>query len=168
MYIINDRKCHKLLSKDGVTSQDLVIDKIEGLFEGIAVNVKLQRTRLASIGRTSSLTKNLDEYQYIICYDIRSIPDISPYKKELQKYRVLIFASFAKLISILTFLRSDKELQEWNRFAEVLLTQISETIVKVRANHKKHDCTKSKLTRSAFDFFGVPEEEVDRILQTLY
>ncbi len=28
-YIINDIKCHKLLSKDGITSQDLVIDRIE-------------------------------------------------------------------------------------------------------------------------------------------
>src|SRR5215469_12619591 len=86
MYITNDRKCHKLLSNDGITSPVLTIDKVEGLFEGITVNVKFQKTRFASIGNTSSLAKNLDEYQYIVCREIRSIPDINPYKKDLQKY----------------------------------------------------------------------------------
>src|SRR5207244_12290186 len=84
-YIINDIKCHKLLSKDGITTQDLVIDKIEGLFEGISVNVKLQRSRFASIGSTSSIAKNLDEYQYIVCSEVRSLPDSNPFNKELQK-----------------------------------------------------------------------------------
>jgi hypothetical protein len=103
-YIINDTKCHKLLSKDGITSQDLVIDRIEGLFEGIAVDVKFQRNKVASIGSTSTIAKNLDEYQHIVCSEIRSIPDSNSYKKELQKYRVLIIASFAKLIDILASL----------------------------------------------------------------
>ena len=167
-YIINDIKCHKLLSKDGITSQDLVIDRIEGLFEGIAVDVKFQRNKVASIGSTSTIAKNLDEYQHIVCSEIRSIPDSNSYKKELQKYRVLIIASFAKLIPILTSLTSDKDLQEWNHFAQVLLTQISETRFNARVNQKRYDGTNSKLVRSAFDFFGVPEEEVDRLLQAVY
>ena len=168
-YIINDIKCHKLLSKDGITSQDLVIDRIEGLFEGIAVNVKFQRNRVASIGSTSTIAKNLDEYQHIVCSEIRSIPDSNPYKKELQKYRVLIIASFAKLIPILaSSLPSDKDLQEWNHFAQVLLTQISETRFNARVNQKRYDGTNSKLVRSAFDFFGIPEEEIDRMLHEVY
>ena len=167
-YIINDIKCHKLLSKDGITSQDLVIDRIEGLFEGIAVNVKFQRNSVASIGSTSTIAKNLDEYQHIVCSEIRSIPDSNPYKKELQKYRVLIIASFAKLIPILASLTSDKDLQEWNHFAQVLLTQISETRFNARVNQKRYDGTNSKIVRSAFDFFGISEEEVDNILQNIY
>src|SRR5919108_224244 len=87
-YIITDIKCHKLLSKDGVTTQDFVIDKIEGLFEGISVNIKLQRSRFPSIGSTSSIAKNLDEYQYIICSEIRSLPDSNSFKKELQKKKL--------------------------------------------------------------------------------
>jgi hypothetical protein len=110
----------------------------------------------------------LDEYQYIVCSEIRSIPDINPHKRELQKYRVLIIASFTKLIDILTSLSSERNLQEWNRFAQILLTQVSETLVKLRFNQKRHDGTNSKLMSSAYDFFGVPEEEVDRILQTVY
>jgi hypothetical protein len=86
----------------------------------------------------------------------------------LQKYRVLIIASFAKLIAILASLTSDKDLQEWNHFAQVLLTQISETRFNASINQKRYDGTNSKLVRSAFDFFGVPEEEVDRLLQAVY
>jgi hypothetical protein len=168
MYITNDRKCHKLLSSDGITSPVLTIDKVEGLFEGITVNVKFHKTKFASIGNTSSLAKNLDEYQYIVCREIRSVPDINPYKKDLQKYRVLIISAFVKLIPMLTSLSSDKNLQEWNRFAQILLTQVSETLVKARVNHEKYDGTNSKLMGSAFDFFGVPEEEVDRFIQSVY
>jgi hypothetical protein len=32
-YIISDIKCHKLLSKDGIASQDLVIDRIGGFLK---------------------------------------------------------------------------------------------------------------------------------------
>ena len=167
-YIINDIKCHKLLSRDGITSKDLVIDRVEGLFEGIAVNVKFQKNRVPCIGTTSTIAKNLDEYQHIVCSEIRSIPDSNSYKMALQKYRVLIIASFAKLIPILASLRSDKDLQDWNHFAQVLLTQISETRFNARVNQKRYDGTNSKLVRSAFDFFDVPEEEVDRMLQNVY
>src|SRR5947208_4429514 len=129
-YIINDIKCHKLLTKDGITTQDLVIDKIEGLFEGISVNVKLQRSRFASIGSTSSIAKNLDEYQYIVCSEVRSLPDSNPFKKELQKYRIIIMTSFAKLIPILSSLGPDKDLQEWNRFAQVLIHRFQKRFIR--------------------------------------
>ena len=113
-YIINDIKCRKLLSKDGITTQDFVFDKIEGLFDGISMNIKVHRSRFSSIGSTSSIAKNLDEYQYIICSEIRSLPDNNLFKKELQKYRIIIMASFAKLISILYSLDSDTDLKDWN------------------------------------------------------
>jgi hypothetical protein len=168
MYITNDRKCHRLLSNDGITSPVLTINKVEGLLEGITVNVKFQKTRFASIGSTSSLAKNLDEYQYIVCREIRSIPDINPYKKDLQKYRVLIISAFEKLIPMLASLSSDQNLREWNRFAQILLTQVSETLVKARAKNETYEGTNSILLTSAFAFFGVQEEEVDRFIESVY
>ena len=179
MYITNDRRCHKLLSSDGITSPVLTIDNVEGLFEGITVNVKVQKTRFASIGSTSSIAKNLDEYQYIVCREIRSIPDINPYKKDLQKYRVLIISAFAKLIPMLTSLSSDKNLQEWNRFAHILLTQVSETLVKARLHHEKYDSTNSKLMNSTglakqnqikdvCKFLDISEQETDKLLEEIY
>ena len=166
-YVINDIKCHKLLSKNGITTQDLIIDKVEGLFEGIWVNIKSQRSLLPSISSASSIVKNLDEYQYIVCSEIRSIPDTSPYKKELQKYRITIIASFAKLIPILRS-RFDEDLKKWNYFAQILLTQISEMLVKARLNQNKYDKSNSDLMKSMFDYFDVPEKEVDSILQSIY
>jgi hypothetical protein len=121
----------------------------------------------------------LDEYQYIVCSEIRSIPDINPYKRELQKYRVLIIASFTKLIDILTSLSSDRNLQEWNRFAQILLTQVSETLVKLRFNQKRYDGTNNKLMNSTAlskqnqitdvcKFLDIPEQEMDKLLEELY
>jgi len=179
MYITNDKRCHKLLSSDGITSPVLTIDNVEGLFEGTTVNVKVQKTRFASIGSTSSIAKNLDEYQYIVCREIRSIPDINPYKKDLQKYRVLIISAFAKLITTLTSLSSDKNLQEWNRFAHILLTHVSETLVKARLQHEKYDSTNSKTMnsttlakqnqiRDVSKFLDIPEQEMDKLLEEIY
>jgi hypothetical protein len=165
-YIINDIKCHKLLSKDGITTQDLVIDKVEGIFEGIFMDTKIERGTLLSIGNTSGIAKNLDDYQYIVCSEIRSIPDANPHKKELQKYRIIIIASFAKLIPIL-YSRSDKDLQKWNYFAQILLTQVSETLVNVRLN-KYDKPNNNNFVKSLFDYFNIPEKQVDSILQSIY
>ena len=167
-YIINDIKCHKLLSKDGITTQDLVIDKIEGLFEDKLMNVKLHRSRFPSIGITSSIAKNLDEYQYIVCSEIRSLSDSNPFKKELQKYRIIIIASFAKLIQVLSSMKSDKDLQDWNRFAQMLLIQVSEMLHKMRLDQKEHEKLNNKTLKSAFDFFGISEKEVDSMLYNIY
>jgi hypothetical protein len=164
-YIIADIKCHKLVSKDGITTQDLIIDKVGGLFEGIRVNTKSERSLLPSIGISLGIMKNLDQYQYIVCSEIRSIPDTNPYKNELQKYRIAIIASFAKLVPILQS-RSDKDLKKWNYFAQTLLTQISELLVKERTNQNKYG--KSDSDSAPFDYFDVPEKEVDNILQSIY
>ena len=167
-YIINYANCHKILSSDGITTQELIIDKVDGLFEDISLNVKLERGRLPSIGNTASLAKNLDEYQYIICSEIPSIADSNPYKKELQKYRIIIIASFARLIRILTS-RSNKELEEWNCIAQILLKRISEILLNARVNkNTRKDEKLNNQIRTVFDFFGVPEEKVDNILKDIY
>jgi hypothetical protein len=166
-YIINDVKCHKLLSSDGITSRDLAIEKVGGLLEGITLDTKAEASMLPSIVKASGIAKNLDEYQYIICSEVRDIPDTNLYKKELQKIRIAIIASFAKLISILRS-RSDKDLQKWNNFAQILLTQISEILVKVRLKQDKHDNINKDLLKSTFDYFDLPESDVDRMLQRIY
>ena len=95
-HIATVQKCRKLLSKDGITTQELVIDRLDGLFEGISANIKLQRTVLANIGQTATIAKNLDQYQFIICSEIPSMHDSNPFKLQLQKYRIAIIASFVK------------------------------------------------------------------------
>jgi hypothetical protein len=131
------------------------------------MNAKSEESILPSIVKASGIAKNLDEYQYIVCSEVRAIPDTNSYKKELQKYRVAIIASFAKLISILLS-RSDKDLQRWNYFAQILLTQISETLVKVRLKQDKRDNINKDLLKSTFGYFDLPESDVDRMLQSIY
>jgi hypothetical protein len=78
-------------------------------------------------------------------------------------------ASFAKLIPILYSLDSDTDLKEWNRFAQAVLTQVSETRQRARVNQKGYEKPNvTEALKSAFDFFGVSEEEVGKILQDIY
>jgi|SRR6476469_3415139 len=165
---IDSSKCRKLLSEDGITSQHLVVNKLEGLFENVSVNIRLQRLKLSSIGDTVSILKNLDEYQFIICSDIKSMSDINTLKLQLQKYRIAIIASFTKLVPILIALNSNKDLQEWNFFAKTLLMEISEAVTKTRTNReyiKLHDTKKIKDT---LKFFEVPENEIDKTVKAMY
>ena len=46
-HISTVQKCHKLLSKDGITTQELVIDRLDGLFEGISVNTFLEKGHIS-------------------------------------------------------------------------------------------------------------------------
>jgi hypothetical protein len=169
-HIFTVQKCRKLLSKDGITSQELVIDRLDGLFDGITANIKLQRTVLANIGHTVTIAKNLDQYQFIICSEIPSMHDSNPLKLQLQKYRIAIIASFVKLVPLLKTLNSDKDLEKWNSFANILLTEASETVVKARTNQKEVRKAYSNNIRlkEAFDFFGVPEKEIDHELESMY
>jgi hypothetical protein len=76
---------------------------------------------------------------------------------------------------MLASLSSDKNLQEWNRFAQILLTQVSETLVKARLNHPRFDGTNSKSSlpkqnqiTDVCKFLDIPEQEMDKLLEELY
>src|ERR671933_659633 len=166
-YIINNAKCHKLLSSDGITSRDLVIEKVIGILEGIRLNIKSEVSVLPNIAKAAGIAKNLDEYQYIVCLEIGDIPDTNSYKIELQKYRIAIIAAFSKLVSVL-LLRSDKELQKWNHFAQILLTEVSETRVKIRLQQDIDHNINNDLLKSTFDYFDISVSDVDRLLESIY
>jgi gluconate kinase len=85
----------------------------------------------------------------------------------LQKYRIAIIASLAKLVSVL-LLKSDKELQKWNYFAQILLTEISEILVKVRLKQDKDHNINNDLLKSTFDYFDLSEPDIDTLLQNIY
>ena len=96
--------------------------------------------------------------------------DSNSLKMQLQKYRIAIIASFVKLVPLLRTLNSDKDLQNWNSFANVLLTEASETLVKARTNQKevrKLHTNNSRL-KETLDFFDVPEKDIDHELESMY
>jgi hypothetical protein len=163
-YIINDAKCCKFMSKDGITTQELAIEKVDGIFDSVQMDARPEST-LPAVARACGILKNLDDYQYIVCSEIRGIPDSSPYKKILQKYRVTIVAAFARFVIIIRS-KIMTVLQEWIHFAQLLLEVLSDTLAKARLNTDFKPSNEP--TGLMFDYFGMPEKEVDDLLESIY
>lgn len=120
------------------------------------------------IGDALSAAKNLDEYQFRICSAIPPLPDSNPLKVQLQKYRVGIVASFARLAALLKEKEADADaVAQWSRHAKTLLEEASEAYLKA-SSPSAGSLQVAKRSRSAFEFFGVPEESVDAALSAFY
>ena len=184
-YITSGIKCTKVLAEDGITSKELVISQLDGLSREMSVNINLLRGKYPNITRTASIAKNLDEYQFLVCREISSIPDFDPLKIQLQKYRVGVIAAFAKLVAILEDADNlSAELEKWNSFANSLLVETSETLLKARNKMKKKEGHNNDVNstdqfqagysqqnlriKEALNFFGVPENDIDEELIRVY
>jgi hypothetical protein len=154
--------CRRILAADGVTSSYLSINAAAGLFPAASIDVREARKSLPEIGEASSAAKNLDEYQYLICSLAPSLPDSDPSKLSMQKYRIAIFAAFAKLVSILG--ANQGELGEWSRQARWLVEETSEAYLKAKSGIQTYAVRRREL----FDYFGVPEDAVDSALRSYY
>jgi len=161
--LLTGSACRKMLDGDGITTPELSIRGMQGIFDSVSIDVQLARKSIPAIGETSSIAKNLDEYQFRICSLIPSLPDSDLSKLQLQKYRVAITASFAKLATFLKEIRQ-ADLVQWNRHGQLLLEETSEAYVKAKSN------AKSQLSshKEAFEFFGVPEDRIDAALRAAY
>ena len=154
--------CRKLLSNDGMTSPFLTIKTMPGVFETASVDARAARKSMPGIGNACSIAKNLDEYQFLICSLAHSLPDNSPYKLYLQKYRVITAAAFAGLVAVLQ--KQSDELDNWNRHATLLLEETSEAYVKAKSNASLKVSTHTEV----FEYFGIPEGAIDAALRAFY
>ena len=154
--------CRRILAADGVTSPYLSINPAPGIFAGASVEVRVARNSVPEIGEASSAAKNLDEYQFLICLLVPSLPDSNPLKLQLQKYRVAIFAAFAKLIRVLN--ETPSELGEWSKHGRWLVEETSEAYLRAKSGVQTHPMRRSEL----FDYFGVPESSIDGALRSYY
>ena len=155
-------ECRKLLSNDGIASPFLTIRKMPGVFETASVDARAARKSMPGIGNACSIAKNLDEYQFLICSLAHSLPDNSPYKLYLQKYRVITAAAFAGLVAVLQ--KQSDELDNWNRHATLLLEETSEAYVKAKSNASLKVSTHMEV----FEYFGIPEGAIDAALRAFY
>lgn len=184
-YITSGIKCTKVLAEDGITTKELVITQLDGLSREMSVNINLLRGKYPNITRTASIAKNIDEYQFLVCREISLIPDFDPLKIQLQKYRVGVIAAFAKLVTILEDVDNlSAELDKWNSFANSLLVETSETLLKARNKMKKKEgynndsnssdqfqagySQQNLRIKEALNFFGVPEKDIDEELIRVY
>jgi hypothetical protein len=97
---LSSSSCSKLLSGDGITTSDLTIKGVHGIFGPVSIDARSAKKGVPAIGDVASAAKNLDEYQFLICSMVPSLPDSNPSKMELQKYRVAIIAAFANMPKI--------------------------------------------------------------------
>ena len=157
--------CSKLLSGDGITTFDLTIKGVHGLFGPVSIDVRSTRKIVPAIGDVASAAKNLDEYQFLICLLVPSLPDSNPSKMELQKYRVTILAAFAKLVPLLLLkdIRQD-DLVQWSKHAKALLEETSDTYLKANSNSKMQIASH----KDVFDYFEVPVDRVQVALRAFY
>jgi len=120
---------------------------------------------MPAIGDVASAAKNLDEYQFLICSLVPSLPDSNPSKMELQKYRVAILAAFAKLVPLLLLkdIRQD-DLVQWSKHAKALLEETSDTYLQANSNSKMQITSH----KDVFEYFGIPVDRVQVALRAFY
>ena len=138
---------------------------MHGLFGPVSIDVRSTRKIVPAIGDVASAAKNLDEYQFLICSLVPSLPDSNPSKMELQKYRVTILAAFAKLVPLLLLkdMRQD-DLVEWSKHAKALLEETSDTYLKANSNSKMQIASH----KDVFEYFEVPVDSVQVALRAFY
>lgn len=155
--------CQRQLAGDGITVPDLSVKGVQGLIDAASVDIRSVRKNIPAIGQAASIAKNLDEYQFMICSHVPSLPDSDPCKLQLQKYRVAAFAAFAGLAAILRS-PSQANLEQWNMHARSLMEETSEAYLKAKSNSKLQVTSH----REAFEFFGVPVDKIDSALAVFY
>ncbi len=164
-YHLTSSSCSKLLSGDGITTSDLTIKGAYGIFGAASIDARSARRNVPAIGDVASAAKNLDEYQFLICSLVPSLPDSNPSKMELQKYRVAIIAAFVKLVSLLPLKSIQQhDLVQWSKHAKALLEETSEAYLKANSNSKLQVASH----KDAFEYFGVPEERIQAALRAFY
>ena len=161
--------CRRLLDKDGINSPDLIVSRLPKIFDELVINMKSARIKTPKIGDTASIAKNLDEYQYLICSEVSSIPDHNPIKIALQKYRISIIACFAKLIEVLKHFNREHELELWNSLAKLILIKSSETFAIARTKQSApRGSVKEDDLSNALNYFGIVEKDLETDLRKLY
>ena len=167
--IAHGSHCRSLLAEDGINSPDLIVSRLPKIFDELVINMKSARIKTPNIGDTASIAKNLDEYQYLICSEVSSIPDQNPIKLELQKYRISIIACFAKLIEVLKHFNREHELELWNSLAKLILLKSSETFAIARTKQSApRGSVKEDDLSNALNYFGIVEKDLEIDLRKLY
>jgi hypothetical protein len=131
----------------------------------VSIDARSARKSVPAVGDVASAVKNLDEYQFLICSLVPSLPDSNPSKMELQKYRVAIIAAFAKLVPMLLLksMRQD-DLVQWSKHAKALLEETSDTYLKANSNSNLQIASH----KDVFEYFEVPVDKVQVALRAFY
>lgn len=132
---IENSKCFSIIARDGITTDQFAIQKVDILFIKASISVRNVKLNIPAILGSISVAKNLDYYQCKICHEIPSIPDTQRIKQYLQKLRVIIIALFLKLNKLMAETESEnsdkynKYFLEWNKYSEEILITTSAILI---------------------------------------
>jgi len=176
--VISPASCKKFLASDGISSNNLLLKDQTGKVLLNCKNVNALKSKIDGIGISFAITKNLDEYQFLLCKYIPVLADHDVFKLKFQKMRLLITMFINKLVDVLlqTNIRA-KDLVDLNKHGNAILLEVSELTheyrerdkddtVKYIFNQKNMDTINLKM--DYFIKFNTTEIQINKILLSIY
>ena len=177
-YVISPVSCKKFLASDGISSNNLLLKDQTGKVLLNCKNVNALKGKIDGIGISFAITKNLDEYQFLLCNYIPVLPDHDVFKLKFQKMRLLITMFINKLVDVLLQpnIRA-KDLIDLNKHGNAILLEVSELTHEYR-ERDKDDTVKYVLNQKNMDTinlkmdyfikFNATEIQINKILLSIY
>jgi hypothetical protein len=166
------------LDSDGISSNNLLLKDQTGKVLLNCKNVNALKSKIDGIGISFAITKNLDEYQFLLCKYIPVLPDHDVFKLKFQKMRLLITMFINKLVDVLLQpnIRA-KDLVDLNKHGNAILLEVSELTHEYR-ERDKDDTVKYVLNQKNMDTinlkmdyfikFNATEIQINKILLSIY
>ncbi len=176
--VISSAICKKYLASDGISTNNLLLKDQTGKVLLNCKNVSVIKGKINGIGVSFAITKNLDEYQFLICKYIPALPDQDIFKLKFQKMRLLITMFINKMVDVLLQSKiNSKALADLNKHGNAILLEVSELTHEFR-ERDKDDRVKYLLNEENMDMinlkmdyfiqFGATEIQINRILLSIY
>ncbi len=125
--VISSASCKKFLTSDGISSNNLLLKDQTGKVLLNCKNVNALKGKVDGIGISFAITKNLDEYQFLICKYIPALADNDVFKLKFQKVRLLITMFINRMVEVLLQAKiNSKVLADLNKHGNAILIEVSE------------------------------------------
>ena len=125
------------MASDGISSNNLLLKDQTGKVLLNCKNVNVLKGKIDGVGVSFAITKNLDEYQFLICKYIPALPDHNVFKLKFQKMRLLITMFINKMVDVLLQSRiNSKALADLNKHGNAILLEVSELTHEFRERDK--------------------------------
>ena len=176
--VISSTTCKKFLASDGISTNNLLLKDQSGKVLLNCKNVNALKGKIDGIGVSFAITKNLDEYQFLICKYIPTLPDHDVFKLKFQKMRLLITMFINKMVHVLLQPKiNSKVLADLNKHGNAILLEVSELTHEFR-ERDKGDSVKYILNKKNMDMinlkmdyfmqFDATETQINGILLSIY
>ena len=176
--VISSASCKKFLASDGISSSNLLLKDQSGKVLLSCKNVNALKGKIDGIGVSFAITKNLDEYQFLICKYIPTLPDHNIFKLKFQKVRLLIIMFINKMVDVLLQPKiNSKVLADLNKHGNAILLEVSELTHEFRERDtddsvkyilNKENMNIINLKMDYFIQFDTTEIQINRILLSIY